>query len=148
MEVMSREMDSEPIPGQIVGHRSVTITMRQVRDWAFTDGFYVPTSDQWEHACRAGTRTFWWWGNKLACPVPERNAFGLQIAWNTYRWEWCTDPDVYRGGDGGDSCCGGLGSLITNLRLGSAYFEPLGVSNDDSERFVGDCRRVFCLSNN
>lgn len=145
LEVMSREMDREPIPGQTFGHRSVTITMRQVRDWACTGGFSIPTSDQWEHACRAGTRTFWWWGNRLAFPVPERNAFGLQIAWNTYRWEWCTDPDVYRGGDGGVSCCGGEDGLPTALRLASAYYEPFAVPDDESERFVGDCRRAFRL---
>jgi hypothetical protein len=148
MEETSRQMDSEPVvkEGRVVGERSVAVTLRQVRDWACADGFRLPTSDEWEHACRAGTRSFWWWGNRLAFPLPERNAFGLQIAWDTYRSEWCTAPDVYRGGDGGCSSCGGLDGLPTALRLASAYYEPFAVPDDESERFAGDCRRAFPLS--
>jgi hypothetical protein len=140
-------MDMAPIwtSGRKVGWRTVTITMRQVREWACAEGFSVPTSDQWEHACRAGTRTFWWWGNGLGFPLPERNAFGLQIAWNTYRSEWGTAPDVYRGGDGGCSSCGGMGGLPTALRLASAYCEPFPDPDDQSARFSGDCRQVFPL---
>jgi hypothetical protein len=126
--------------------QSVTNTFRQVRELIYRDGFRLPTSDEWEHACRAGTRTFWWWGNNLAFPVPERNAFGLQIAWNTYRDEWCTNPNCFRGGDGGYSCCGGQDGLPTTLRLASAYHAPFDEPDPDS-RFGGSCRRVFPLSN-
>lgn len=148
LEVTSREMDQEPIwqSGRHVGERSVAITLRQVREWVSAGGFRLPTSDEWEHACRAGTRTFWWWGNRLAFPVPERNAFGLQIAWDTYRPEWCTAPNVFRGGDGGSSCCGGLDGLPTTLRLASAYHEPYDVPADESERFSGSCRRLLTLA--
>src|SRR5262249_46521709 len=147
LEVQSREMNWEPLwqSGRVVGRRSVATTMRQVRSWAYADGFAVPTSDQWEHACRAGRRPFWWWGNGSSSPVPDRNAFGLLIARDTYRFEWCTAPNVYRGGDGGCSCCGGMDGLPTALRLASAYFEPFAEAENESERFVGDCRRAFPL---
>lgn len=147
MEITAREMHTEPNwkSGQTVGTRTADITIRQVRDWANKDGFRMPTSNQWEHACRAGTRTFWWWGNRLELPIPDRNPFGLQIALDTYLSEWCTDPDVFRGGDGGCAAHGGLDGLPTALRLASAYFEPFAEASNDSDQFWGACRRVFPL---
>jgi formylglycine-generating enzyme required for sulfatase activity len=126
--------------------QTVSITFRQVRELIYRDGFRLPTSDESEHACRGGTRTFWWWGNCLAFPLPESNAFGLQIAWNIYRDEWCTNPDCFRGGDGGYSCYGGQDGLPTTLGLASAYYVAFDEPDPDS-RFAGDCRRVFPLWN-
>jgi hypothetical protein len=147
MEVQSREMDTMPnwIDGRQVGTRTINITVREVREWATADGFRLPASDEWEYACRAGTRSFWWWGNRLEFPLPARNAFGLDIALDTYRSEWCTDPDIFRGGDGGTACCGGLDGLPTAVRLASAYFQPADWKSEE-EPFMGSCRRIFPLA--
>jgi formylglycine-generating enzyme required for sulfatase activity len=143
MEVASRQTHYQQLSPGV--RRSVHVTFRQVRECVHRDGFRLPTSDEWEHACRAGTRSFWWWGNRLAYPLPERNAFGLQIAWNTYRDEWCTNPNCFRGGDGGYSCCGGQDGLPTTLRLASAYHEAFAEPDPDA-RFAGDVRRVYPLA--
>lgn len=146
MEVRSREMNTVPnwIEGRQVGTRTIHITVGEVREWASADGLRLPTSDEWEYACRAGTRSFWWWGNRLEFPLPTRNAFGLDIALDTYESEWCTDPDVFRGGDGGTACCGGLDGLPAGIRMASAYYEPANWTGDDKQ-FMGCCRRVFPL---
>jgi hypothetical protein len=101
-------------------------------------GFRSPTSDEWEYACSAGSRTLWRWGNDWPldaypthlihdenrtwdlnlCP----NAFGLRIAFNDYEDELCEDG-IKRGGDGGSSCCGGAGYLCAWITLASAYYD-------------------------
>jgi hypothetical protein len=143
VEVSAQEPDWEPLPTG--GRRSVSISFRQVRERYERDGFRFPTSDEWEHACRAGTRTFWWWGNSLRYPLPQRNGFGLDIARNTYAPEWCTNPDVHRGGDFGVTCCGGMDGFPTAMYLASAYFEPFDLATELDDGFGGACRRVFPL---
>jgi hypothetical protein len=49
------------------------------------------------------------------------NAFGLTIAHDPYAWEFCSTPNVFRGGDGGTSWCGGDGSLAIWSTLGTPY---------------------------
>lgn len=97
-------------------------------------GFRPPTSDEWEYACSGGSRTLWRWGDKLRPrvgpdgkpPQSRPNAFGLRIAFNTYKYEVCGPPPVWRGADGGVSACGGEGLLAEQIVLASAYYEPAG----------------------
>lgn len=97
-------------------------------------GLRMPTSDEWEHACGAGADTLFRWGDD--CPldrVPyddptgpqhEPNAFGLRIAYDTYSTELTSDTTVVRGGDGGESVCGGYGRLLGWLPLATANTNP------------------------
>lgn len=81
-------------------------------------GLRMPSSDEWEHGCGAGTDTLFRWGND--CPLDriphgdrtgphqQLSGFGLRIAHDTYRTELTSDVTAAHGGDGGESVCGGV----------------------------------------
>ncbi|MER7758158.1 hypothetical protein [Streptomyces sp. NPDC097619] len=97
-------------------------------------GLRLPSPDEWEHACGAGADTLFRWGDD--CPLdripygdrsgPQNapNAFGLRIAYDTYRAELTSDPGAVHGGDGGESVCGGYGALLGWLPLATAHRNP------------------------
>jgi hypothetical protein len=97
-------------------------------------GLRMPSPDEWEHACGAGAGTLFRWGND--CPMdrvpyddptgPQSgpNAFGLHIAYDTYRAKLTSDPTAVHGGDGGESVCGGYGTLLGWLPLATANRNP------------------------
>ena len=128
--------------------RSVTVptVLMAVEAWKLTappdetpdllaaEGLRMPSSDEWEHACGAGADTLFRWGD--ACPldrVPygddsgphqQPNAFGLRIAHDTYDAELTSDPGAVHGGDGGESVCGGYGTVLAWLPLATAQRNP------------------------
>ncbi|MFE1879532.1 hypothetical protein [Streptomyces diastatochromogenes] len=97
-------------------------------------GLRMPTCDEWEHACGAGAGTLFRWGND--CPLDripygdhtgphnQLNAFGLRIAYSTYRTELTSDAVAVHGGDGGESVCGGYGHMLAWLPLATANRNP------------------------
>ncbi|GAA1927060.1 hypothetical protein GCM10009716_38910 [Streptomyces sodiiphilus] len=97
-------------------------------------GLRMPTSDEWEHACGAGAGTLFRWGDE--CPLdeipyghdtgPQRqlSALGLRIAYDTYSVELTSDVTAVHGGDGGESVCGGYGTLLAWLPLATANRNP------------------------
>ncbi|MER6915628.1 hypothetical protein ABT354_28485 [Streptomyces sp. NPDC000594] len=98
------------------------------------EGLRMPGADEWEHACGAGAETLFRWGD--TCPLdrvpyddgdgPQHRpgAFGLRIAYDTYRMELSSDPGSVHGGDGGESVCGGYGALLGWLPLATAHRGP------------------------
>jgi hypothetical protein len=100
-----------------------------------SDGFRLPSTDEWEYLCGAGSRTLWRWGNE--CPTagypcdykgrsrfkPHRqpNAFGLVFPNDEYDTEGVAGSGkgqiVPRSGDGGVMTCGGDGFVLGWLML-------------------------------
>lgn len=117
-------------------------------------GFRLLSSDEWEHACAAGTRSVWRWGD--TCPSDEEpygavrfaelrkpNAFGLAITQNPYEWEYVAEQGRMRGGDGGDAVCGGYGHVVAWLALASAYVWPMFDGNSYLDE--GFVRRALAI---
>lgn len=105
------------------------LTLSSVAESYRQNGFRLPTSDEWEYLCRAGTHAFWRWGNTI--PVEESyraktdilirpNAFGLTFGTSTYDSELCDDGEL-PGTDGGSSACGGYGIVASWMPLACAF---------------------------
>lgn len=91
-----------------------------------TTGFRLPSSDEWEYAYSGGARCIFPWGNDPSPPtVFKANAFGLIPPESPYYWEFCADPTLMRGGDGGVSSCGGWGGLVEAITSACAFFDIL-----------------------
>ena len=143
--------------GSIEAFQIIPITHSQLVEELDRDGFRLPTSDEWEYLCGSGVRSLFRWGNDSpldATPIDSNltwnlhrqpNAFGLQIAQNPYLQEIVAEPEIFRGGDGGEAICGGYGWFNFWLPLASAYLHPGGWVNQENGVSGSFARRVYSL---
>jgi hypothetical protein len=132
-----------------------SIPQHHVAAFLKQQGFRLLTSDEWEYVCAAGSHMFFYWVDEAFDWVSEaetwedlRNAFGLSIAntaclnENGHRWEYCSDPAMVKGSDGGEY----IGYFISAFYMTPASFYAL----DEKQRVqgvYGACfRRVYDLS--
>ena len=151
------ELTTTPLRTVTIAPMLVEVVHREYLDQEELDevvavGFRPPTSDEWEYACAAGSRTLFRWGHD--CPTdahPEEyvkrkdwdhhtcpNAFGLIIADDPWQPERCVEPNMVRGGDGGGYSCGGAPSVCGWLTLASSFLQDFSGS-------LSKFRRVFPL---
>lgn len=87
-------------------------------------GMRLPSESEWEHACRAGTRTLFFWGNEIPEePNDKVNRFGLSDLGN--HAELCADVwhDSYEGAPADGSAWEGPGPRLV-ARGGAAACYP------------------------
>ncbi len=125
------------------------LTLRQAFGVIRREGFRLPTVDEWEYACGAGSRTFWQWGHGPPTAAAGPNAFGLRIAESSYECEWCVEPDTDRGGDGGGSCCGGEPNIVILCTIATSY-KGTNLREVEGENFLdgtmtGPARRILSV---
>jgi hypothetical protein len=104
------------------------LLFRDLVEQVAAEGLRLPTSDEWEHACAAGSRTVWRWGDFCPDHSPEENgpdcvhwkpnAFGLR--YHGQAGEMCAEAGLRRNTDGGVALCGGHGWPCAWLAQASA----------------------------
>ncbi len=121
-------------------------------------GMRLPTSDEWEHACRGGSRRLFRWGDEWPRGIPHGgstdfmghrvpNGFGLSMVSDPYQVECIAGGMEFRGGDGGGAVCGGRPQPEPWYSFASAFSYPLKFVAEDVDEFceAAVVRRVLSL---
>lgn len=124
-----------------------------------SDGFRLPSGDEWEWAARGGEPGLFRWGdgwppatpNSSSCPFEQHrlpNGFGLSLPFDTFGVECVADPAYFVGGDGGDSLQGERPPLECWTPLASAYRFPAAAAGEALGSYLelASFRRVLPLA--
>lgn len=126
--------------------------------------FCLATEDEWEYLVNGGRRTLFRWGDfltereihemfQVGCAgvqskqthLETPNMFGLQICYNSYRYELIDDRRFVKGGDGGGSLCGGEG-LIHVVPCYTAFYRQRLKQKEPLPSAYYSYRRILRLS--
>lgn len=164
LEVLTRPLAQPPTFNETLGPRGgwewhlTPLYHEKILERISARGFRFPSSNEWEYACAAGSRTLFRWGNdtpdasipRIGTPEShqwekhlQQNAFGLFIARNPYHLEFCQEQAIMRGGDGGSAWHAGAGTFVTWLTLASAFYQK--VEQKESPFFGVYLRRAYSL---
>lgn len=108
----------------------VFYSMKEVQSSLSDEGLRLPSADEWEYVCGAGSKTVFPWGDSISSdnPLPSvgpesRKLFGLIIADSDRGLELVSDHHFIRGGDGGAAnaygCCG---PFVSELPYSHHYY--------------------------
>ncbi|NGZ74375.1 hypothetical protein [Saccharibacillus alkalitolerans] len=147
-------------PSRVEAEDGELVHLEEVRKRLASQGFALPTEDEWEALCGQGTRRFfaehlnrdmleaaaedqgYWYAYDLETP----NVYGLYIAYDPYLYELVDAPCLVKGGDGGGAAHGGYRALAV-LPLSPQYRDPVifELSDEDGFDFDVHARRIVRL---